>query len=88
MRLSKQYSRLRMREHNVFHKRLVEIARCRDDALAQLQQLSPALFQAAMVPDDTLFPIRAKQPTETPAPEDAGTAFDPAAIARDQAGAK
>jgi hypothetical protein len=85
MRMAKRYSQLRVRQHNAFHKRLCEIAQCRDEALAELEAVDPKLYAAALVLDDALFPIRAKPPTETPSPDDVGTAFDPAAMARDQA---
>lgn len=85
MRMAKAYSRYAMHEHNRFHKRVCEVARCRNDAMEELRRLSPTLYAAACVPDETPFPIRMKPPTETPPPALVGASLDPAARARNQA---
>ena len=41
-------------------------AKSRDTALTELEELSPALHQSAIVPDNTPFPPQMKPPTDTP----------------------
>jgi len=65
--MAKAWSRHEMRRHHTEMQRLVEISRCRDDALAQLEAVSPELHAQALVQDTTLWPHRWKPMTVTPA---------------------
>eukprot|EP00049_Salpingoeca_infusionum_P007959 m.128436 g.128436 ORF g.128436 m.128436 type:complete len:144 (+) comp13871_c0_seq1:218-649(+) len=66
-KIAKEWSRQCMRENNAHMKRIHQVIRERDAALATLKQLSPHLYQQAFVVDPTPFPLELYHPTETPA---------------------
>jgi hypothetical protein len=47
-------------------KKLCEIAASRDEALAQLKELSADLYAKAIVVDNNMYPTQMKLATETP----------------------
>jgi hypothetical protein len=64
--VAKAYSRHCMLKDHVQMKQLCAIAKCRDNALAELLALSPALHAHALTVDPALYPINMKPITDTP----------------------
>ena len=55
-----------MAQERLMMKHLGVITKSRDDALAQLAHLSPALHAHALKPDNAMYPITLKPITDTP----------------------
>ena len=64
--LAKAYSRHMMALERKNMQKLCEAAGARNDALLQLQLLSPLLYDKALVVDKNMYPLQLKPATDTP----------------------
>jgi hypothetical protein len=62
----KAWSRYTMRQAHIESKALHEAIKSRDNALIHLQSISKELYEKAIIPDDTPYPVQLKPPTDTP----------------------